>query len=269
MSMMNSGSFLIGPALAGVLIALFGTTWCVILNAVTFFFCAFCIARLPDVENENLNQREPITLKILISDWQVVKGFIKQDPYFMKVYLLFQTSLMIAFALDSQEVTFIKQDLAQSDQLYGLIVSIAGVGALIGAAASAAFAKRFSLQLYLGIGMVLTAVGYLLFYSTVDFLTATVAFIFLGFFMAFCNAGYDTFYQKNVPTAIMGRFGSLASMLQSFMQIVFTFTLGLMSEWFSLQTAAIGFASIAVVMTLLLCIQVFSQRHKHYYEEAD
>lgn len=269
MSMMNSGSFLIGPALAGVLIALFGTTWCVILNAVTFFFCAFCIARLPDVENENLNQSEPITLKILASDWQVVKGFIKQDPYFMKVYLLFQTSLMIAFALDSQEVTFIKQDLAQSDQLYGLIVSIAGVGALIGAAASAAFAKRFSLQLYLGIGMVLTAVGYLLFYSTVDFLTATVAFIFLGFFMAFCNAGYDTFYQKNVPTAIMGRFGSLASMFQSFMQIVFTFTLGLMSEWFSLQTAAIGFASIAVVMTLLLCIQVFSQQHKHYYEEAD
>ena len=43
MSMMNSGSFLIGPAVAGVLIALFGTTWCVILNAITFFFCAFCI----------------------------------------------------------------------------------------------------------------------------------------------------------------------------------------------------------------------------------
>ena len=158
-------------------------------------------------------------------------------------------------------------DLAQSDQLYGLIVSIAGVGALIGAAASAAFAKRFSLQLYLGIGMVLTAVGYLLFYSAVDFWTATAAFIFLGFFMAFCNAGYDTFYQKNVPTAIMGRFGSLASMFQSFMQIVFTFILGLMSEWFSLQMVAIGFASIAVFMTLLLCIQVFSKQQKHYYEE--
>ena len=64
---------------------------------------------------------------------------------------------MIAFALDSQEVTFIKQNLALSDQMYGLIVSIAGVGALIGAAASAAFAKRFSLQLYLGVGMALNS----------------------------------------------------------------------------------------------------------------
>ena len=180
------------------------------------------------------NKREPITVKMLASDWLVVKGFIQKDRYFIKIYLLFQTALMIAFALDSQEVTFIKQNLALSDQMYGLIVSIAGVGALIGAAASAAFAKRFSLQMYLGVGMILTAVGYLLFYSAVDFWTATAAFIFLGFFMAFSNAGYDTFYQKNVPTTIMGRFGSLASMFQSLLQIVFIFILGVMAEWFSL-----------------------------------
>ena len=117
--------------------------------------------------------------------------------------------------------------------------------------------------------MLLTAVGYLLFYSAVDFWTATAAFIFLGFFMAFSNAGYDTFYQKNVPTTIMGRFGSLASMFQNLLQIVFTFILGLMSEWFSLQIVAIGFAGIAVFITLLLCSQVFSKQHKHYYEEVN
>ncbi|XKI12430.1 MFS transporter [Sporosarcina sp. ANT_H38] len=269
MSMMNSGSFLIGPAFAGVLIALVGTTWCIILNAITFFFCAFCIAKLPDVGDENVDRREPITVKILATDWQVVKGFVQQDRYFIKIYLLFQSALMVAFALDSQEVTFIKQDLAQSDQMYGLIVSITGIGALIGAAASAAFAKRFSLQMYLAIGMVFTAVGYLLFYSSDSFLTATAAFVFLGFFMAFSNAGYDTFYQKNVPTTIMGRFGSLASMFQSKLQIVLTFILGVIGEWFSLQMAAIGFASIAVFITLLLCIQVFSKQHKHYYEDVD
>ena len=269
MSMMNSGSFLIGPALAGVLIALFGTTWCVILNAITFFFCAFCIARLPDVEDENINKREPITAKILVSDWLVVKEFTQKDRYFIKIYLLFQAALMIVFALDSQEVTFIKQNLALSDQMYGLIVSIAGVGALIGAAASAAFVKRFSLQTYLGVGMVLTAVGYLLFYSSVGFWTATGAFIFLGFFMSFSNAGYDTFYQKNVPTAIMGRFGSLASMFQSLLQIIFTFILGVMGEWFSLQMVAIGFAIIAIFLTLLLCVQVFNKQYKNYYEEAN
>ena len=267
MSMMNSGSFLIGPALAGVLIALFGTTWCVIINAITFFFCAFCIARLPNVEDENLNQREPITVKILVSDWRVVKGFINKDRYFIKIYLLFQVALMIVFALDSQEVTFIKQDLGQTDQIYGLIVSIAGVGALIAAAASASLVKRFSLQMYLGIGMVLTAVGYLLFYSAIDFWTATAAFIILGFFMAFSNAGYETFYQKNVPTAIMGCFGSLASMFQSLLQIIFTFFLGVMGEWFSLQMVAIGFAGIAIFITLLLCIEVFNKQYKHYYEE--
>ncbi|MFJ7933883.1 MFS transporter [Sporosarcina sp. NPDC096371] len=269
MSMMNSGSFLIGPAVAGVLIALVGTTWCIVLNAVTFFFCAVCIAKLPDVEDENLQKREPITVKMLVSDWHVVKGFIQQDRYFIKIYLLFQSALMIAFALDSQEVTFIKQNLVLSDQMYGLIVSIAGVGSLLGAAASAGLAKRFSLQMYVGVGMILTAVGYLLFYSAVDFWTATAAFLFLGFFMAFSNSGYDTFYQKNVPTTIMGRFGSLASMFQSLLQITFTFILGVIGEWFSLQMVAIGFASIAVFVALLLCRHVFSKRHRPYYAEGN
>ena len=54
----------------------------------------------------------------------------------MKIYLLFQTTLMIAFALDSLEVTFIKQDLGLSDQQYGIIVGITGLGALFGVAAS-------------------------------------------------------------------------------------------------------------------------------------
>lgn len=66
----------------------------------------------------------------------------------------------------------------------------------------------------------------------------------------------------------MGRFGSLASMFQSLLQIVLTFILGVMGEWFSLQMVAIGFASIAVFITLILCSQVFNKQYKHYYEEV-
>ncbi|MGE7836546.1 MFS transporter [Viridibacillus arvi] len=268
MSMMNSGSFLIGPALAGILIATVGTTICVVINAVTFFCCAFCIYLLPNIEDETILKREPITLKMMLADWQVVKSYIKQDHYFIKVYLLFQVALMIAFSLDSQEVTFIKQNLGLSNQMYGVIVSITGIGSIIGASISAMLVKKISLQIYFAVGMLMTTIGYLLFYSSVGFWTATAAFIFLGFFMSFSNSGYDTFYQKNVPTEIMGRFGSVTAMFLSIIQISFTFIIGALAEWFSLQMVAVGFSAIAVLLSVILCTQVFQKPNKRYYAET-
>lgn len=114
----------------------------------------------------------------------------------------------------------------------------------------------------------MTTVGYLLFYSSVGFWTATAAFIFLGFFMSFSNSGYDTFYQKNVPTEIMGRFGSVTAMFLSIIQISFTFIIGALAEWFSLQMVAVGFSAIAVLLSVILCTQVFQKSNKRYYAET-
>ncbi|MGE7625013.1 MFS transporter [Viridibacillus sp. NPDC096237] len=268
MSMLSSGSFLIGPALAGILIATVGTTICVVINAITFFLCAVCIYLLPNAENESTLKREPITLKMIMADWQVVKLYIKQDHYFIKIYLLFQFALMIALSLDSQEVTFIKQNLGLSNKMYGMIVSITGIGSIIGASVSAMLVKKISLQTYFAIGMLMTTVGYLLFYSSIGFWSATAAFIFLGFFMSFANSGYDTFYQKNVPTEIMGRFGSVTAMFLSILQISFTFIIGALAEWFSLQMVTIGFSAIAVLLSIILCIQVFQKPNQRYYAET-
>ena len=220
MGVLNTGSFCTGPAIAGFLIGISGITWCIVINAVSFFICAYCIHLLPDVQDGNSKKRVSISLKVIKDDWRVVKNFMVSERYFTKIYLLFQGALMIAFALDSQEATFIKHDLEQSEKMYGLIVSLTGIGAVIGASASVALVKYLSLQTYLGVGMFFTTVGYLLFYCSTGFWSAASAFILLGFFMSFSNAGFDTFYQKNVPQNIMGRFGSISSVLQNILQII-------------------------------------------------
>ncbi|WP_424237582.1 MFS transporter [Bhargavaea ginsengi] len=265
MGMMNSGAFLIGPALAGVLIMTVGTTWTVFLNSATFFLCAAAIALLP-VPKESDAPSGRFGWRMLRDDFGEVARFIRSNRFFLRIYLIFQIALMLAFALDSQEVTFIKQDLALGDQKYGLLVSLAGAGSLIGASLSAAFAKKLSLQAYLGFGTVLTMVAYTAFYSSAGFYTAMIAFVLLGIFMAFSNAGYDTFYQRNVPTALMGRVGSLATIFQNVLQIVFTLLLGLLAEWFSVQGAAIGFALLAIVLSIALSVSVFDRMKTGYFE---
>ncbi|WP_146551433.1 MFS transporter [Rummeliibacillus sp. SL167] len=269
MSVLNTGSFCTGPAIAGLLIGLYGTTICMLINAISFLICAFCIFLLPDVKDENLQkERMTITLNVVLSDWLNVKEFIIKEKYFTKVFLLFEAALMIAFALDSQEATFIRRDLEQSEEIYGLIMSLAGIGSLIGASASVVLAKRISLQAYIALGMLLTSIGYLLFYSSTEVWAALFSFLILGFFMSFSNAGYDTFYQKNVPTELMGRFGSISSLFLSLIQISLTIFLGFMADWFSLQVVAVSFAAIGVLMAILLCVGVFNHQYSGYYTDG-
>ncbi|MEK5520912.1 MFS transporter [Heyndrickxia sporothermodurans] len=267
MSMTNSGAFLLGPAIAGFLIMYFDTDICIIINAITFFVCGFFIYLLPNVDDKVDKAREPIHWKTLLNDWNEVKKFSVQAKFFITVYALFQSAMLIGFALDSQEVTFIKQHLDLTDRDYGLLVSITGIGALAGAFVSAVAAKKIQLRLYLGAGMFLTSIGYILFYSSFNFITATLAFVFLGFFMAFANAGYATFFQSKVPVNIMGRFGSIADMVQGTIQIGFTLILGYFAEWFPLQLVCIIFCIIGAILSVSLFITTMLPSKAKNFEE--
>lgn len=83
--------------------------------------------------------------------------------------------------------------------------------------------------------MLLTSIGYVLFYSSSGFLKATLSFIFLGFFVVYANTGYATFFQKPCAVDMMGSFGSIEDMFQGMIQLGLTLVLGLKSVLFSLQ----------------------------------
>ncbi|MGE7925932.1 MFS transporter [Viridibacillus arvi] len=256
----NSGSFLIGPALAGVLIISVGINLTIWVNSVTFFVCALAIWFLPKLEKANKEKREPIKIKILKEDFLIIWSFIKNNRVFFNIYIIFQIMILMVYSLDSQEVTFIKQDLGFSDSLYGLLISIAGVGSVIGGIVAATLTKKISLKRYIGIGSILTTIFYTAFYASFNLQTAIISFIGLGFFMAFCNAGYGTFYQNNVPPELMGRFGSIASIFQSVIQILFTLLLGIFAEVFTLKLSAISFGIISIFLSFILYRIIFSKQ---------
>ncbi|MFJ7978864.1 MFS transporter [Lysinibacillus xylanilyticus] len=257
----NSGSFLVGPALAGLLIMLFNTTVTIWFNSFTFFVCAMIIYLLPDVDDVKESSQQRVTWQILKSDYLAVVAFIRQNSLFLTIYLLFQSALMIAFALDSQEATFIKQDLALSDSLYGAFVSSAGAGAIIGGMVAASFAKKMSTRSYIVIGLFLTMLFYTAFYASTSSILAFVSFVFLGIFMAFSNTGYETFYQQYVPPEMMGRFGSIANIFQNILQISFTLLLGLFAELFALQMTAIIFGIISILFSISLYFVLYSPKN--------
>ncbi|MGE7603448.1 MFS transporter [Peribacillus sp. NPDC097675] len=270
MSLTSSGAFLLGPAISGLLIMSVGTDLCIVINAITFFVCAGFIYLLPDVDGDlEIAEGKSVSMKTLLNDWKAVREFTKTAKFFITIYILFQSAVLIGYSLDSQEVTFIKQHLDLTDKEYGFITSLTGAGALGGAAVAAALSRKLPLAFFVGGGLLLSTIGYLLFYASVDFITATSAFVFLGFVMSFANAGYATFFQNNVPVAIMGRFGSIAEMVQGMVQIVLTLLLGLMADWFSLQTVCIAFCIIGIIFAAVLMMTIFTPSKAQYFKENE
>ncbi|MGG0667091.1 MFS transporter [Lederbergia citrisecunda] len=251
-STLSYGSFMIGPALAGGIIAISNTSVAMWANAFTFFVCAWAIASLPNIKNEVTEKSSRLTFNVIRDDFSQVWAYIRGKPKLLIFFAVYLTALMFAFALDSQEMTFLKDVFHTTDTTYGIVVSVAGLGAIFGGLCATAMVKKLSLQSYIGAGFSLTMLSYLLFYSSTVLWLAIISFIALGFFMAFSNTGYATMYQTTIPPVLMGRFGSSLDLLQSVAQIILTFVLGVFAEWFSLQLVAVIFSAVALLLAIYL-----------------
>lgn len=251
-STLSSGSFMIGPALGGGIIALSNTSVAMWMNGFTFFVCACAIALLPRIENEVNEERGPLTFSMIHHDFIQVWAYSRKHLNLLAFLAIYTIALMIAFSLDSQEMTFLKVVLQITDTTYGMVVSVAGIGAILGGICATALVNKLSLQTYIGAGFALTMACYTLFYSSNVLWLAIASFIGLGFFMAFSNTGYATFYQKTIPPSLMGRFGSSLNLLQSLAQILFTLAIGIFAEWYSLQVVTVIFSSVALILALYL-----------------
>jgi MFS family permease len=260
-SFATSGAMLLGPSVSGLLIMYGSIDTSIYINAVTFVICAAAIFFLPDVDREQgkENYREQITMKMIVSDWKAVFEFGKTAAGFMLVFFIFQFIILISFALDSQEVTFIQQVVGLSEKDYGLLVSLTGAGYVAGSFAVSALANRLSVRTLIGTGSFLTVAGYLMFYisSNQTIPLAVIGFIMIGFFSPFSYTGYSTFFQSNVPVNLMGRFSSAFAFFQAIIQIVLTLVLGYLAEIVDLQAVSIVFSGFSLLLAALLISVVF------------
>lgn len=265
-SFTTSGAFLLGPSISGVLITLTSVDLCILLNAISFFISAIVIYYLPNVDQDKQEQKSSTSyLQTLKHDWQTIFRFGKTATYFILVFLLFQFTMLIGFALDSQEATFITDALQLSTNQYGILVSVVGIGYFMGSFAVTMFIQRISLPTAIGFGMILTSFGYLLFYLSHTFIYAAIGFWVLGFFSSFANTGYMTFYQHHVPTDLMGRFTSATYLVQGILQILLTLIVGFLADQYSLQFVMVSFSIVALVGSIALCIVNFLPSKKGYY----
>ncbi|WP_445783448.1 MFS transporter [Sporolactobacillus caesalpiniae] len=253
--LVESGGFLVGPAIAGLLFLIGSPMFAIYMNGLSFVLSALVILSLPDVEKHTrFAIAEKMSLQVIKMDWQIVIQFSLKNSLVMTVAFLFSCMMVMAASVDSLEAAFAKSVLGLSNTRYGFLVSIAGAGIAFGAFVTSLFARKLSIAFFIQIGALFFSLGYILYAVSHSFSVAAAGFFVLSFFMALANAGFLTFYQQSIPTQIMGRVGSLYDLIEAVLIIVTTIIFGLATEYFSIRAVVLTGTIILLVVALLLSL---------------
>lgn len=261
-SLVDSGAFLIGPAVAGVLFMMGTPVTAIYVNAAALLGSAVILGFMPKLENQGAptESSKRMSWKLIKEDLYGVLVFSQKSSRVMLIFFLFSCSMMVmTSAIDSQEATFAKTVLGLTDSEYGFLVSIAGAGIIVGAIVNATFTKILNTTTLIGGGAVMVSLGYIVYALSGSFAVAAIGFFILAFALAFANTGFHTFTQNNIPVEVMGRTVSVYSLLEALLIIITTAIIGISAQWLSVQPVVI--ASTAVMFAVSAVLWGISYKH--------
>lgn len=266
-SLITSSAFLIGPAISGVLLLVTSVNLSIWINAFSFLISAFMVYLLPDVNSDIGQVKDKPSFELLKRDWKEVFSFSRSHLFIVKVYFLAQIFMIVALGMDAQEVVFTQQVLNLSETDYGLLISLTGIGAILGATTVSFIATKLSIKSLMASGYVMVAIGYLIYAFSFSFWTVAIGFMVLGFFNSFSGTGFMTFYQNNVPVHMMGRISSIYGIFQSFLQVIFILLIGFTGDIIPVRYSIIAASSLMFVLSLWQMKLILMPSKSTYFQE--
>ncbi|MGV3465928.1 MAG: MFS transporter [Heyndrickxia sp.] len=270
-SLVRSGGFIVGPSIAGVLLLFSSVDIAIYINAISFLFSALILLIMPNLDEElsASNSKKAWNFKSLLSDWHDVIAEYKKQVFVFLVYSLYLFTIIFTFAMDSQEVVFTQKIIGLSETQFSLLVSITGIGYLLGSLFVSFMSQHISIKQLIGIGISLMSVGYIIYSFSHNFTTTVIGFILLGFFNAFSGTGFTTFYQNNIPIDMMGRISSILGVWQNAAQVLFLLFIGFLGDMFSLRYTIVCLSILNFMVAIIINILIFKpEKHLYFIEPS-
>lgn len=195
-----NGARVIGPAVAGFAIALVGEGWCFFLNGVSFVavLVALLMMRIAPEQRER-------------ADESPVRSFVQGFRFAMADVPIRSALLLLCvlsfFGLQySAFLPFYARDILHSGaRSLGLLMSAAGVGAMLGALQFAARTQYHGWAKWIAATCTVSAVGLIVFSRASAFWLCAVVLFIVGFAATSQMAATNTLIQERVPDQMRSR----------------------------------------------------------------
>ena len=257
-SSMFNGARVIGPAIAGVLVAAVGEGWCFLANAVSYIavIAGLLLMRVP---------RAPAAARPASAVAHVMEGFqfVSRSRPILALLLLLGLISLMGMPYSVLMPIIADQTFHSGARGLGILMGASGVGALIGALS---LASRVGLRGY-GRTIAFAAIGFgvsLIAFSAARSLWLGVAFLLpVGFAMMTQMAASNTLIQSMIPNELRGRVMAVYSMMFMGMAPIGALLAGSLAGWLGAATTVAAGGAFCLIGGLL-----FLQRLPHLRGEA-
>ena len=241
-----NGARVLGPAIAGILVARIGEGWCFLVNGVSYLAVlgSLLAMRLP----------APVRSTHATSAWASVReGFVyasRARPVRALLLLLGVVSLTGMPYVVLMPV-FAREILGGGARELGLLMGCAGVGALLGAIVLASRRHVKGLGTFIAIcagGMGISLIAFAL---SRDFRLSALLLVPVGFFVMSQMASSNTLIQSLIPDAMRGRVMSLYAMMFMGMAPIGALVAGFLAARIGAPATLAGGGAICIAGALL------------------
>jgi len=247
---LNSSMFnlarILGPSVAGVLLAAVGEGWCFTLNAVSFLAVIVCLLRMGA-------PRSPAQEKIGSVGEHLREGFAYawETRAVRTVLLLLGAMSIIAMTYIVLMPVFAEEILHSGPRGLGLLMAASGLGSLAGALLLAGRGESRGIGRFAFFAMLCFGVCLILFAQSRIFWLSALLLLPAGFCMIVSMAASNTILQMLCPDRLRGRVMALFSMMFMGMAPFGALLSGALAHWMGAPaTVTAGGAACVLVIGL-------------------
>ncbi|HEV2303956.1 MAG TPA: MFS transporter [Candidatus Acidoferrales bacterium] len=235
-SSMFNGARVIGPAIAGILVASIGEGWCFFANSVSYIAVIAGLA-LMKITPRIIENRGESALEHIAEGFRFVR---RTMPIFSLLLLLGLVSL-VAMPYSVLMPVFAARILHGNARTLGTLMGATGIGALTGALVLASKTGLKGLGSWVAFCCAGFGAALILFSFSHWFLVSVALLVPVGFFMMVQMASSNTLIQAMVPDRLRGRTMAVYSMMFMGMAPLGSLLAGVLADHIGAQwTVALG-----------------------------
>jgi MFS family permease len=223
-SSMFNGARIIGPSVAGILVASIGEGWCFFANAVSYIavIAGLLMMRMQHTEIEKPSS--PLA--------HIAEGFrfVRDTRPIRALLLLLGLVSIVALPYSVLMPIFAAKILHGNARTLGVLMGATGAGALAGALMLASRTRLQGLGKLVAVSCASFGTGLILFSFSRSYVISTILLVPVGFFLMVQMASTNTLIQSMVPDRLRGRTMAVYSMTLLGMAPIGAFLSGAIAE---------------------------------------
>jgi MFS family permease len=206
-SLMFNGARLIGPSIAGILLAAAGEGICFLLNGISFLFVIISL-KMMKLQKKDAGSKKTDIIKELKDGFSYTFGFL---PIRHLILLLGLVNMMVMFYSTLMPV-FAKEILGGDSHTYGFLMGAAGFGALLGAFFLASRETVLKLGRIVPAAVIIFGTGLVILSFSRIFILSLIIMVFVGMGLMLQAAASNTILQTITDDDKRGRVMSFYTM---------------------------------------------------------